>query len=553
MIELLSVSLFLLAAVLGWGSLFQKITCMDEGFGWPLKGVLGLFFLSFLALMTNFFLPISQNVSFVLLVPGILCSIAQFVREPKSLIHSRTVAGLLLLFLIAGYAITNNQYSDVNAYHFPTVHWIQHSKLVLGLGNLQDRFAFNSLWHMASAVTNPFLRLESSNDYASVLLLFLFFCSGWFVAPLIKPISWILRTVVLVIWGKDLLFLNLGLPATDLPAALITILFLENLLTWLLVPEQKMQKRFLLIAFLFFFAVQVKLSQIFLFIPLLGVLWAKRRDFQRKQLAFIFLSGVVMVGTWLFRSILVSGCLVFPSQATCFPQLPWAIPLAQVQSALDWIYAWPRLQGVSRDQLGPLSHWFPFWWDQQTTKKYFLLWLGSFVVYLFFKIKMAYATASGEKDLLSNGAGLLTTACGLVLLCWFLQAPDIRFISGVFIFMQSVFFYDVGRWLSSFAGVKRAMTVGFLILSVLIVQDFGRIALQSCVLQPLWIERYANQDRFIYRQEESRFGVQYKVPTYLDTSEAGCWLEQDLCSDVGHPNLRMSKKAEYLMFSQDAP
>lgn len=539
---------------LGWGTAFEKALRLQLNWPWVFIALFGLFGISHLGVILNFLIPLNMSVSLGVHGLGIAFFFVFGHWTMLRQIHLKVgVSFFCLYFFICGFAITNNQYSDVNAYHFPTVQWIQNSKVVLGLANLQLRLGFNSLWHMSSAITNPFLRLASSNDYASILILFVFLWSLFFVDRRVRGAVLLTRLCALVIW-RSVFLVNLGLPATDMPSAILAILFLEQLVMGFL-DNSLNTNRVLLILFLLLFAIQVKLSQVFLVFPLVLCLWQLQgiKHLQLKQLCVLI--GVFVV-PWCFRAFLMSGCFAFPLQATCFLPSPWRVLDTDIQSIRSWIYSWPRMPMVSPSDVGSITHWFPGWWKNLSEKPYMVLWFWSGLLFLGSLLRRQ--SFEGKKGYIWLMASLV-----FVLAMWFMQAPDIRFISGVFIFTQSVFLLFLYQNLFFTPKVSALAKIGRqgqkiifwcgIAVVLLMLQDFGRIALQSSYLQPVLIQRYQESDRFVFLHYKSDYGVAYKVRDESVDAEAGCWLERDLCTDEIVPNLMETQMAGYRLFKKAAP
>src|SRR5512144_681838 len=75
-----------------------------------------------------------------------------------------------------------------------------------------------------------------------------------------------------------------------------------------------------------------------------GVLHRRWLDLRTWALAAGLAAAAVV--PWAIRSVLLSGCLVYPVAATCFPSLPWSVPLPRVREEAVWIGSWARTETV---------------------------------------------------------------------------------------------------------------------------------------------------------------------------------------------------------------
>ena len=125
----------------------------------------------------------------------------------------------------------------------------------------------------------------------------------------------------------------------------------------------------------------------------------------------------------LLRSVILSGCLVYPLAATCFSRLPWTPSPAEVKGLARIIYAWARTPAQSPDQVLASWHWLPGWWARSVAHSpdYFSLSL-LIAAGIFAGGAAALSSRGGARSFLFTFA---VAACGAGF--WFLSAPDPRF------------------------------------------------------------------------------------------------------------------------------
>ena len=322
MVEALVVCFFFSLSLSGWGHFIWKLLFSDRP-SIPDSLLFGMIFTAQLGLWLHFFTPLSPLIVVTMTIVGILFFIKDYFfknqnKFPKKIFF---LTGLIGFLLMVGYALDSNLYSDVVGYHFPALNWMIHQKIIFGLANLQDRFGFNSIWYIISALSNPLMRWQSSVEYGSIALLWIYFMSGFYLPKGIQALGWICRAVAFILWGKQAFLINLGLPATDLPSALCCLIFYERI--FISYNQNKLEYyKLLQIIFIYIFAVQLKLSQIFLGLPLLALVFSFRKEAFLSEAKnwwryLIFVFG--MIFPWALRTYFLSGCWLFPIAKSCFP------------------------------------------------------------------------------------------------------------------------------------------------------------------------------------------------------------------------------------------
>ena len=551
MLEVLLVSLFFMLGMSGWGNLVYRFLFSQKPL-FPASILFGMIVSSHLALTLHFFTPLFSALTAGIVFVGLVLFVRQFLQLPQPSLPLRIYlfsAGLFIL--IAGYAFDSNLYSDVLAYHFPTLAWIRNNKIVFGLANLDERLGFNSIWHMTSSLSNPALRWQSSMDYASIVFLWVYLINVFYLPKKLRLLGWICRGVALLIWGKATFLINLGLPATDLPSTLCCLLFYEKILT--VFDQEKMdQKDFFELFFIYLFAVQLKLSQIFLIFPFFALIFSFRENLRNwlseKKLKYALVT-FLLTFPWLIRSFFLSGCWFFPLAQSCFPHSSWGLPLADVAFVKFEVLTWAKVQNSAIDP-DQFLQWFPAWAQQQFSKLHIQILVLSLVfacsIKLFRKMKN-FKNPILAHDFVRTPKWFYSSIF-LVLILWFSQGPDPRFAMGSFIFIQGLVFY----WLClEFKDIKKYKTYLFGILVIalgLYLQDISRIFLNATRKSLVWSDRLTEADRLSYIDKVNSHQVAYKVPDFTKDSEGGCWLDETFCANLERPDLVQSKLGSYLLF-----
>ena len=121
--------------------------------------IFGLIVINFLVVLLNIVVPITIEVTILILLIGVILA---FFRFKTSIFNWK----ILFLFLICAgiifIEITSNwfQYYDTGLYHIPSIKWIIENTIPFGLANLHPRFGFNVHgFHSVALLNNLFLFL----------------------------------------------------------------------------------------------------------------------------------------------------------------------------------------------------------------------------------------------------------------------------------------------------------------------------------------------------------------------------------------------------------
>ena len=405
---------------------------------------MGFTFLATTGLLLSLFFALSSTVLSVLWGGTLVLTITTIWRNPRHLRrpHLAEILGTLillaLLFVVMSAALARGHYYDTGLYHLQRIRWIHELPLQLGLVNLHSRLAFATLWPEVLAtffVTESFQTAVFLLNPATYILV----CGVlWFsfVQTSSATERWV-SALFLIAWifgFTQLAFFNIGSPATDLPAAAFTTLafFWATLALNVQSSPERKQALLLLTCSVSLLAVLTKLSQLpVLILPLFLIL--KMRREARNSRPLLLGIGLLAVLTVLFllKNILLSGCLLHPSESTCIPSLPWSPTLANVHSDSQWIRSWARQPFLHPDVVLADWKWLSPWFQSLLNSQDFGIWAitilaasATFSV-LWILVQML------RKRPLESTLLLGTALSGIVF--WFLQAPDPRFGFGFFV------------------------------------------------------------------------------------------------------------------------
>lgn len=454
LITIISGFVILAVSYLGMGWFFSrllKISFFSENryfhliwLGWAITLLLLQFF--------NLFTPINANLSIPILVIGSIIAIIflrmEFVKGSFPSFHKVDLAfvGIAVLWvsLLSMRLLT---VYDSGLYHFNAIRWLNESPIVLGLGNLHGRFAFNQSFFTYVAFLNIYPFFDHGYNLANGFLLLLLLSEG--LLSLSKSVirksqkeDFGFTRMATILFLPTVIFIELTYPTTspDTASSILQILiFIIFIYVIEITPSDPENISLMVLIFIISAtAVTVKLSNLFYILSIiLTLLIVNRKPLRVSRIQEIpFILKLISVPAliiliWGLRGVLLSGCPVYPLTVGC-TKAPWAVPIASVKSEADWIYSWARLPGENPAKVLNSWEWIKPWFsliirDSKTKVIYpvFVFLISIIISFLAF-FRQPLTRKENEIWFLVP----LPILIGLTF--WFLLAPDVRFANSLF-------------------------------------------------------------------------------------------------------------------------
>jgi hypothetical protein len=433
--------LVLSLSFLGWGRLLASTFGPPESredFSMAGYLFLGLSVCGLLTAMAWILLPVGPVFGGLLTGTGAGYALA-FYRPRQAIRLGNPVFALAILGFVLVYlakAAAPGSYYDCGLYYIQTMRWVQQFPAVPGLANLHIRFGNASAWHMLCAAFNwPGLFRGSFDDLGELMLIWFLFFHGRNTL-ILKGFERFLSLglVVFAVWQTRHL---LSAPAPDLAAGILGLQtlwqFRKFLRLWNPLRPNQLNTRGLALFVQSLFLAQIKLSAIpFLAIAAVVVFLVLREGWWLRAGQLVFL-GLLVGFTMCLRSYLLSGYLLFPVFNGGL-QPDWTVARSAVTDYLDGVRGFARhmltpqelRSGLTYESYGRLSfsRWFPVWLAERSLSDWFCLipGLGGWLLLI------RYASGQVRRSFFSHWPVIFFTwLCGMMLLFWFSNAPDIRF------------------------------------------------------------------------------------------------------------------------------
>lgn len=285
------------------------------------EGLIGLIFIGFLSIFLNFFFSLSQflNSLITLFFFSFL-----FIRNNLSLIFQNIKSLFFLSLLSSIIIIFSTVYApDGGLYHIPYIKLLNDEKIIIGISNINFRFATNSIVQYISAFYYNYLFKEVGITIPLAIIpsFFIFFLLHKILLSnnFFKNIDFFYIFILFFFLISSIYsFSRYSEYGNDAVAHIYYLYLICLFLDYRNIKE----KNFIYITLIIsIFIVANKIFFIFTFvIPLYLIIINKNYLFFRNK---FFILSIFFIFLVVFKNILISGCAFYPVKEFCFKSLYW--------------------------------------------------------------------------------------------------------------------------------------------------------------------------------------------------------------------------------------
>ncbi|MCM1117798.1 MAG: hypothetical protein NC543_00320 [bacterium] len=333
---------------------------------------------------------------------------------------------IVLLFLLWAYYTSRGvMHFDTDLYHAQCIRWIEEYGVVPGLGNLHERFAYNSSYFPLSALYSmEFLVGRSMHTMSGFFALLLsmtilrivrsrkkhcFTLSGFARASAIYYLTTIVDEVIS--------------PATDYPVMCV-IFFV--VIKWLdLLEEKKDTVPYSLLCVTCVYALSLKLTAGVILLLVLKPAFQLIRERRIREIVLYLGLGMVVVAPWLARTVIISGWLLYPFPKLDLFQVDWKMDAVFIEVDAAQISAWGKALYDIALLDKPVMEWMPNWFIRTLSNTEKLLVLGNGICVILFLGGVGWTFVKKRWEELDMLLVLGTLDC--CYLFWQLSAPLMRY------------------------------------------------------------------------------------------------------------------------------
>ena len=406
--------------------------------------IYGLILISFISLLLNFFTPLTKTVNTLILILPllILCRNIKLFFNFKFFFFLFSVSFLVSLLLIKSHTYR----PDAGLYHLPYINILNNEKIIFGLSNFHFRYGHISIIQYTSAIFNNYIFLTNGIVipaallYASIVLNFVSQVKIYLENKNYDFHLFFLISLIIYIFGKMSRYAEFG---NDSPTHLLFFFLLSEILRNNFKHKlSEIRNFFLLGIFIFMNKIFLTLSIIF---PLI---FLSKNNYKKLLFSGKNLFTSIFFLMWIAKSIVVSGCALYPIKLTCIDNLSWTdIKTVKIVSAESeaWAKSWPAYIKVN----GKISHsnynkdfiWLKTWINFNGNKTFKILFIYLIILiligFLFYKKNN---NSNSLKIIHFKNIKLIILILLFGISLWFFKSPDYRYGTGYIIGFLSVLF-----------------------------------------------------------------------------------------------------------------
>ena len=422
--------------------------------------LIGMFLIGNYLNLINIFLPLKSNFSFLFLLI-LFVNFYEKVNINKLRIFSY-VSLLYLVLLVSSYDI--NFHYDAGLYHLNNQLWLLESNAIKGFSNIYGAFGVSSIHEYISAflwLDTTFISLHFINlIFIGSLYFFLVYGlmitkNKLFYAPSLFLLLFSIFDNFGLSGGRNG-FVNIqSVGKQDAP---IGILFL---ITSALILSSLIKKSFstdeLLIYSLFaLFIFQLKISGfaiIFIYSIYLYYFYLDKNKSIAKLTKPLSIYAVLF-GLWIFKSLIHTGCLIFPFSSSCFTNLEW-VNLNYIKTIEDVT--------VNFSSSYYFNSSFLDWANTYLDNEINFVVLSNYVISLALILIIKYVFFDKKK--LGNTSVLVSSFVFFNILFLLRFGPDLRYLIG----LQMLIIFIVGLYSETRINFNKYLIFFLLITSIILV------------------------------------------------------------------------------------
>lgn len=396
---------------------------------------------------------------------------------------------IIVIAYIGLWALKSPTFVDTYLYHAQAVRWIEEYGVVPGLGNLHNRFAYNSAFMPLQAlftfswIYNP--SLYSLNGFLCAFFLVYAVVTNKIFLKEEVGLSDLLKLIIPVY-----VYLNrnsISSPGSDMLAMLLVIYISAKWCECIENEENDIQS-FGVLCLIAVWAISVKLSAatsiIFTLYPAVLLIKDKKCKIVIKDLV----SGVIILLPWIIRNVIISGYLIYPYSSIDLFNVDWKMPKSLVEYDQMEIVVWGRgVKDVSKYHES-ISQWFGTWYSSQMSIYRIFIIIGiiatiGLILFLGISILGKIGKRNYTREILSKPQEmLLVLNIVLGIVFWIFSAPLLRYGMVYLLMPAAVILYILKECIGNDRFIKTAIITSVAVGSVFLLykdDDFRLIEPQG--------------------------------------------------------------------------
>jgi len=341
-------------------------------------------------------------------------------------------AMLALVFFLLWAYFTSRGYMhyDSDLYHAQSIRWIETYGVVPGLGNLHERFAYNSSFFSLSALFSFAFLLGTSMHAMNGFFAFLLTITCMPIAKnfrekRLQPNFW---ARVGTIYYLTIITNEVVAPVSDI-AVMLVVFFI--VIKWLdALENDEKTTPFALLCVVGVYALTLKLTAGLILLLLAKPAYQLIKEKRIKEIVLYLATGLVIAIPWFLRTIVISGWLLYPFTALDLFGVDWKMDPYFINIDAMQIKTWGRALYAIGLIDTPLTKWFPNWFETTLSSIEKLLIIGAIAATVVVAMLTVHflIQALQKKETKKQGDLLLVSlTLSASYLFWQLSAPLMRY------------------------------------------------------------------------------------------------------------------------------
>ncbi len=481
---------------LGLGVGFSELS--NKIFGYRIKRIDSLL-MAGLAIATVYaqFFSLFTGVGMVANILLVVCCILIYVFRGKNLKQcsftsaekikpAHIVVVCLLVLLWAYFTSRGYMHVDSDLYHAQSIRWIEEYGVVPGLGNLHERFAYNSSFFALSALFSmKFLCGESMHTMSGFFGLVLSLTA----LDIVK--SWRDKQFSLADLARaGLIYYLITImdevvsPASDYSIMCVIFFIVIKWLDLLEIKEKSIAP-YGLLCVLGVYALTLKLTAGLIILLTIKPLCGLIREKKTKEIVIYIVMGLLVAIPWFARTVIISGWLLYPFPALDLFDFDWEMNAAVIEIDAAQIKTWGRaLYNASLVDV-PMHKWFPNWFKTTLSGTEKILIIGCLISIILFVVNTVIVLCKKQKEKLDIVLVLGTVLCSYIF--WQISAPLIRY---GYAYVLLVDFLMLG-WMCKQLGWRRMQVI--LYFALLLYGSYKIFAVGKYIYDTRYVSAYVHQ------------------------------------------------------------
>ena len=433
--------LFILLSILGYGFVFDtifnsKVKILN------LRNIIfvkGLIFCGSVCILINIFSPLTNGITIFLILLGIAIYFFYFLRDiDKKKEYFFLIFVIITSFIYSFYAGVNDDFD----YHIKIIDNFKNSNLFAITH--ESRISYNPHWLFLNSIFT--LNYLSSSLFAISAILYSILIYDFYKVfnetfknklAYTGIISFLTLVFFVTVLNK---YKEIG---TDIPGVIISFYILIILAINIFDKKQKLEQEdiFTIILFSSFIFI-IKISNTLIIFYLIFTFFYIH--FNKIKIKYFF-AGIIIPCLWFFQNYIISGCLIWPIEFTCFKNNE----LAQIETKAIEAFAKGDIN-ISNNILNSFG-WISIWIKNHLTKMietyllYFIfMTIPIFYTYFLILTKKININQNAFLIFRNNNFLFLFFITILTNFVWFINAPAYRF--GIFYNLTLIILLLVPFW-----------------------------------------------------------------------------------------------------------